>query len=166
MLENLYSNPNTRLEIVEEFIKYGHKELLYKHAGDIMQNYFSYILFMLSSLNIKLEYKGAMVPFPVDSFRLLGEFIETHNCLRKLLDIMIELIKTQEIAKQFEDMSQMNFNKDLIYNFYSVLMSIYKYILKRVFFPLLLEQSIYSFIRRITSKSWARGLDSLCNWLW
>lgn len=135
LLENLYANPNIRLEIVEEFIRYGHKELLYKHAGDIMQNYFSYVLFMLASLNAKLEYKGAMVPFPAESFRLLGEFIETHNCLRKLLDIMIELIKTQRIASRFGDISQMTFNKNLINSFYSVLMSIFKYILKRVLLP-------------------------------
>jgi len=147
-LENLYSNANIRLEIVEEFINYGHKELLYKYAGGIMQNYFSYILFMLSSLNTKLEYRGAMVPFPAESFRLLGEFIETHSCLRKLLDIMIELMKTQRISSQFGCASQMNFNKDLIYNFYSVIISVFKYILKRVIPSLILEQLNYSFFRR------------------
>ena len=116
-------------------MKYAHSELLYKYSGNVLKTYFNCILFVISSVNKPGECKREeLVPFPVESFKNLAEFTETHNCLKILLEILIEFIRTQNIVNQFNEVPEVFFNKDLIYNVYTVLMSILKYVLKKVYY--------------------------------
>ncbi len=131
MLANLYSNPGARMQIIEELIKFAHKELLYKYAENVMQNYFGYILFTLSSGKENIPKNDVTVPFPTEDFKQLVEFVNTHICLKTLLEIIMGLLETQNICLQFGQVPKVYFNEDLVSDIYEVLMSVFKHVLKK-----------------------------------
>jgi len=133
MLNNLFKNPGIRIQIIEELIKFAHKELLYKYTEDLMQGYFNYVLFTIESYeNIQNNNENITpIPFPTDAFKNLSEFVNTHICLKTLIEIILALLKTQKVSTQFKENPKVFFNEDLVSDIYSVLMSIFKYVLKK-----------------------------------
>ena len=142
MLSNLYYNPGARILILEEIIKHAHKELRSKHAEEKMQNYFSYVFITALGLSrlgdsikesiIEEKKDKYKVAFPTDSFKQIKDFVDDHICLRTLIDIILELLKAQKICTHFGESSATYFNDELISDIYTILMSIFKFVLKKV----------------------------------
>ena len=133
-MEKLYANPIVCLKITEELINYRHNDMLYTYSGTTLQKYFDCILFAATeAINIQSPNNSEIVLlFPEESTKKLAEFIETHNSLQTILEIIITLLKTQHISTKFLDVTQTYFNENIVVDISSALISVFKFVLKKV----------------------------------